>query len=149
MTDADFHRAIRRIRRLHWLHYPAQALLMGAAVLVAGRRTAVGATLEPQLATWPALLLLGALVPVVGLALFAVYRRMRPNLRRPAEENLRIYQSRVFIRNSLLSLLGLPLLASYLVTHQPLELVACAGVLVALGWRLAPTAQTYQRWLIS
>ncbi|WP_310392173.1 hypothetical protein [Hymenobacter sp.] len=149
MTDADFHQAIRRIRRLHWLHYPAQALLMGGAVLAAGSRTAVSTTLEPRLATWPALLLLGALVPVAGLLLFGLYRRMRGNLRRPAEENLRIYQSRVFLRNSLLSLLALPLLASYTVTHQVLDLVAGAVMLLALSWRLAPTAATYQRWLLS
>lgn len=149
MTDADFHQAIRRIRRLHWLHYPAQALLMGGAVLAASGRTAVGTTLEPRLATWPALLALGVLVPVAGLLLYALYRRMRGNLRRPAEENLRLYQGRVFLRNSLLGLLPLPLLASYMITHQALDLVAGGGMLLALSWRLAPTAATYQRWLLS
>ena len=148
MTDADFHQAIRRIRRRHWLHFPAQGLLVGAAMLATGSRTAVGATLEPRLATWPALLLLGALVPAVGLLLYGLYRRMRGNLRRPAEENLRIYQSRVFLRNSLLGLLPLPLLASYVVTHQALDLAAAAAMLLALSWRLAPSAKTYQQWLL-
>ena len=149
MTDTDFHRAIRRIRWLHWAHFPAQALLMGSAVLVAGKRAAVGATLEPRLATWPMLLMLGALVPAVGLLLYTMYRRMRPNLRRPSEENLRMYQGRIFIRNSLLGLVGLPMLASYVVTHKPFDLIAGAAMLLALSWRLAPSAQKYQRWLLS
>jgi hypothetical protein len=149
MTDAEFHQAIRRIRVLHWLHYPLQGLLMAGAVLAAGRRVAVGGTLEPNLATWPVLLLLLALVPVASLLLFALFRRMRPSLRRPAEENLRIYTGRIFLRNSLLSLLSLPLLASYVVTHKPFDLAAGAGVLVALCWRLAPSPKTYQQWLLS
>lgn len=149
MTDAEFHRAIRRIRWFHWLHYVIQGLLMGGGVLAAGRRTAVGATLEPRLATWPVLLLLGAVVPLLGVALYLVYRRLRPNIRRPAEENLRIYLGRIFLRNSLLVLAGLPLLASYVVTHKAFDLLACVGVLVALGWRLTPSARSYQRWLLS
>jgi len=148
MTDADFHLAIRRIRRRHWLHYPAQGLLMSAVVLVGGGRAAVGATTEPALATWPALLGLGALLPVLALLLYAVFRQMQPNLRRPAALNLRVYQSRVFLRNSLLSLLGLPMLVSFVFTRQPLELVACGGILLALSWQLVPSAVTYQRWLL-
>ncbi|MBD2768644.1 hypothetical protein IC235_12170 [Hymenobacter sp. BT664] len=151
MTDADFHQALGRIRRLHWFHYPAQALLMGAGVLLAARRAAVGPTVEPRLATWPVLLLLLllALVPLAGLFLYLVYRRMQPNLRRPAELNLRVYQGRIFLRNSLLGLVGLPLLASYVFTHAVFDLVACGAMLLALSWRLAPSAQTYQRWLLS
>lgn len=148
MTNAKFHLAIRRIRWVHWLHYPLQALLMGGVVLAAGRRVAVGATLEPRLATWPALLLLGALVPMVGVAFYAVYRRLRPNLRRASEENLRIYQGRLLLRNSALCLLALPMLASYVVTGRLLELLASAIMLLALSWQTAPSAQRYQRWLI-
>lgn len=148
MTDADFHEAIGRMRRRHWLHYLVQAVLMGGGVLAAGRRAAVGATPEPRLATWPALLLLGALVPLAGLLLYAVYRQMRPNLRRPVQQNLRVYQGRLVLRNSLLSLLVLPLLASYVVTHGILELVFSAAMLLALSWQTAPSAQTYQRWLL-
>lgn len=148
MTDAEFRKAIRRIQWLHWFHYPVQGLLMGAVMLVAGRRVAVGPTLEPSLATWPALLLLLALLPLTGLLLYALYRRMRPDLRRPAEGNIRVYTGRLFLRNSLLSLVGLPLLASYVVTHHAFDLAACAGVLLALCWRLAPTAKTYQTWLL-
>ena len=148
MTDAEFHRAIRRIRWVHWLHYPLQTLLMGGAVLLAGQRAAAGATLEPRLATWPVLLGVGAAVPLLGVALYAVYRRLRPNIRRPAKENLRIFLGRMFLRNSLLSLAGLPLLASYAVTHKAFDLLACAGVLVALSWRLAPSAKSYQQWLL-
>ncbi|GAA4053595.1 hypothetical protein GCM10022409_45660 [Hymenobacter glaciei] len=149
MTDADFHQAIRRIRWVHWYHYPVQGLLMGAAVLVTSGRAAVGQTVEPQLATWPALLLLGVLVPVVSICLYMVYKYMRPNLRHPSEVNLRTYLGRVFLRNSLLCMAALPLLASYAITHKPFDLLASAGVLLALSWRLVPTAKTYQRWLIS
>ena len=149
MTDADFHRAIGRIRRRHWLHYPVQALLMAGGVLAGSRQAAVGPTLEPRLATWPALLGLLALLPVVGLLLYSVARYLRPNLRRPAEENLRIYQGRVLLRNSLLGLLALPLLVSYAIGHGVLDLVLCGAILVALGWQTRPSAQTYQRWLIT
>ncbi|GAA3964542.1 hypothetical protein [Hymenobacter antarcticus] len=148
MTDADFHRAIGRIRWRHWLHYPVQALLMTGAVLAGNSRTAVGPTLEPRLATWPALLWLLALLPIVGFLLYAVARYLRPNLRRPAEENLRIYQARVVLRNSLLGLLALPLLASYLIGNHMYDLVLGAVVLVAFGWQTRPSAQTYQRWLV-
>lgn len=148
MTDAEFHRTIGRIRRQHWLHYAGQGLLMGAAVLAAGGRTARGATLEPALATWPALLGLLAVLPVVGLLLYVVQQRLRPSLRRPAAENLRVYRGRVFLRASLLALLALPPLASYVVSRNAWELLVGAGVLLALGWRTAPSAAAYQRWLL-
>jgi hypothetical protein len=74
---------------------------------------------------------------------------MLPNLRRPAEENLRIYRGRIFLRNSLLNLVGLPMLASYAITHKPFDLVGCGAMLLALSWRMAPDAKTYQRWLLS
>lgn len=149
MTNADFHLSIRRIRRRHWLHYPVQGLLMGGALLGTSGRTAVGPTLEPALATWPALLGLLALLPVVALLLFLVSRYLRPNLRRPAEENLRLYQGRVLLCNSLLGLLVLPLLASYVINNQPLDLVLCGAVLLALGWQTRPSAETYQQWLLA
>ena len=108
----------------------------------------MGTAVEPRLATWPVLLLLLALVPLAGLALRVVFRYMRPSLRRPAELNLRIYQGRVFLRNSLLGLLVLPPLASYAVSRNPWELLVGAGVLLALSWQLSPSAATYQRWLL-
>ena len=148
MTNTDFHRAIGRIRRRHWLHYPVQALLMAGGVLAGSGRAAVGPTLEPRLATWPALLGLFALLPVVGLLLYGISRYLRPNLRRPAEENLRLYQGRVLLRNSLLGLLVLPLLISYAIGHQVLDLVMCGVTLLVLGWQTQPSAQKYQRWLI-
>ncbi|MBJ6111343.1 hypothetical protein JAO73_20145 [Hymenobacter sp. BT523] len=149
MTDADFHRAIRYVRRVHWLHYPVQGLLMAGAVLVAGAHAAAGPSTEPQLATWPALLSLVALVPVLAVVLVALYRRLRPSLRRPAEENLRIYLGRIFLRNSLAALVALPMLGSYAFTHSWFDLGAGAAMLLALCWRLAPSAHTYQRWLLS
>ena len=149
MTNADFHQAIGRIRRRHWLHYPLQALLMAGGVLAGSGQAAVGPTLEPRLTTWPALLGLLVLLPIVGLLLYGVSRYLRPNLRRPAEENLRIYQSRVLLRNSLLGLLALPLLVSFAIGHGVLDLVMCGATLLTLGWQTRPSAQTYQRWLIT
>jgi hypothetical protein len=149
MTDADFHLAIRRIRGRHWLHYLVQALLMGSVVLAGGSRAATGNSPQPQLASWPMLLLLGALLPLLGVLLYVVARRMQPNLRRPAEQNLRVYQSRVFLRNSLLSLLALPLLVSYVFTRAPLDLIAGGILLGALAFLTLPSAKTYQRWLLS
>lgn len=149
MTNPDFHRAIRRIQRQHWLQYPVQGLLMGGAMLGASGQTAVGTTLEPALTTWPVLLGLFALLLVVSGLLWLISRYLRPNLRRPAEENLRIYQGRVLLRNSLLGLLALPLLASYAVNHKPLDLVLCGAVLLTMGWYTQPSAVRYQRWLVA
>jgi hypothetical protein len=149
MTNTDFHLNIRRIRRLHWLQYPVQGLLMVGGMLGASGQMAVGPTLEPALTTWPVLLGLLALLPVVGGLLYVISRYLRPNVRRPAEENLRIYQGRVLLRNSLLGLLALPLLASYVIGHKPLDLVLCGAVLLALGWQTRPSAETYQRWLVA
>ena len=148
MNDADFALAIRRIRRQHWLHYPVQGLLMSSVLLLGSTRAAGGNTPEPTMATWPVLLGLLLLLPVLGLLLYAVFRQMQPNLRRPAALNLRVYQSRLFLRNSLLSLLGLPLLISFVFTRQPHELALCAAILMALSWQLAPSAATYQHWLL-
>jgi hypothetical protein len=149
MTNADFHLRIRRIRRRHWLQYPVQGLVMGGGMLGASGRTAMGTTSEPALTTWPVLLGLLALLPVVSGLLWLISRYLRPNVRRPAEENLRIYQGRVLLRNSLLGLLALPLLASYAITHKPLDLVLCGAVLLALGWQSQPSAIRYQRWLVA
>ncbi|WP_022825988.1 hypothetical protein [Hymenobacter norwichensis] len=149
MTDADFHQTIRRIRARHWLHYLVQALLMGGLVLVGGSRSATGLDPQPQLASWPLLLLLGALLPLLGILLYVMARRMQPNLRRPAEQNLRVYQSQVFLRDSLLSLLALPLLISYVFTRAPLDLVSSGVLLGALAYLTLPSAKTYQRWLLS
>ena len=148
MTDTDFHRAIGRIRRRHWLHYPAQGLLMAAGVLAGSGQAAAGSTSEPHLATWPALLGLLALLPVVGFLLYVISRYLRPNLRRPAAENLRIYQSRLLLHNSLLALLALPPLVSYAVGHGWPYLFFSGAALLAMAWQTRPSAQTYQRWLI-
>ena len=122
---------------------------MGGGILGASGGAAVGQTLEPALATWPVLLGLLALLPVVSGLLWLVSRYLQPNLRRPAEENMRIYQGRVLLRNSLLGLVVLPLLASYSIGHKPLDLVLCGAVLLTLGWYTQPSAQRYQRWLIA
>jgi hypothetical protein len=149
MTDAEFHSNIRRIWRGHWWHYPIQALITGGPILAIGSRTAGATATNPRFATWPALLLLAALVPLVSVAVYGINKRLQPNLRRPYEANMRIYQGRIMLRNSLLGLLGLPLLASYLLTHEAIDLVTYAAVLLLLAWQTAPTAQKYQRWLLS
>lgn len=149
MNNVDFHLNIRRIWRIHWLQYPVQGLLMGGGILAASGQAAVGTTLEPALTTWPVLLGLLALLPVLSGLLWLVSRYLRPNLRRPAEENLRIYQGRVVLRNSLLGLLVLPLLAAYAIDHTPLDLVLCGAVLLTLGWYTQPSAIRYQRWLVA
>jgi hypothetical protein len=144
MTDAEFHGNIRRIWRGHWLHYPIQALLTGGPILVIGSHSAGPASPNPRFATWPALLLLAALIPLVVVAVYGINKRLKPNLRRPYEANMRIYQSRIMLRNSLLGLLGIPLL-----THEVIDLVTYAAVLLLLAWQTAPNAQKYQRWLLS
>jgi hypothetical protein len=149
VTDADYNRNIRRFRRAHWLHYGAQTLLMGAAGLATHRSVAGPAAINPQLATWPALLALAVAVPLLSVVLYAVSQRIRPNLRRPYAENMRIYLSRLLVRNSLLGLLGLPLLAAYLLTHQAAVLAAYAVLLLLVGWRTLPSAKTYQHWLLT
>ncbi|GGG47773.1 hypothetical protein [Hymenobacter glacieicola] len=149
MTDAEFHHAIRRIWRLHWLHYGGQALLTVGVVLALSSQVGLGTPHASATASGPALLLLGALVPVVGLLLYLLARRLRPNLRRRAEENMRLYQARIFLRNSLLGLLGLPFLVAYALSRGALELPAYGFLLLVLAFLTAPSAKAYQRWLLS
>ena len=148
MTDAEYHANIQRFRRRHWLHFAVQGLLMGSAALAGRGRVAAPAAINPQLATWPLLLGLAVLLPLLGVVLYAVSQSIKPNLRRPYAENMRIYQSRLVVRNSLLALLGLPLLVAYLLTRQPADLVTYAALLALLGWRTAPSARAYQSWLL-
>ncbi|MBC6605249.1 hypothetical protein H8B13_00300 [Hymenobacter sp. BT188] len=148
MADPTYDEAIRRIRRMHWLHYSIQAAVMAALVLAASRRTAGSGAVNPQLATWPALLLLGGLLLLVGVLVYLVSSQIKPNLRRPAVENLRLYKSRVFLRNSLLGLAGLPPLITYTITRSPIDLLFFGCLLLTLCVVMAPSAKTYQRWLI-
>ena len=148
MADPTYDKAIRSIRRLHWLHYPTQAAIMAALVLVAGRRTAGSGDVNPTLATWPALLLLGGLLVLVGVLVYLVSSQIKPNLRRPEAENLRLYKSRIFLRNSLLGLLGLPPLITYTITKSPVDLLFFGCLLLTLCVVMTPSAKTYQRWLI-
>ena len=149
MTDAEYHANIQRFRRRHWLHFAVQGLLMGSAALLGRGRVAGPAAINPALATWPLLLALAAVLPLLGVVLYAVCQSIKPNIRRPYAENMRLYQSRLIVRNSLLALLGLPLLAAYLVTRQPIDLATYAALLLLLGWRTAPSAAAYQEWLLS
>ncbi len=114
MNNPDFHRAIGRIRRRHWLHYLVQTLLMVGLVLASTRTlAAVAPARGAALASGPMLGVLAGLALLGGLGLRALARQMAPNLRRLAEENLRVYQSRVLLRDSVLLLSGLPLLLAY------------------------------------
>jgi len=148
MTDAEYLLNIQRFRRAHWLHYAGQVLLAAGAGLVGRGQIASRHAVNPQLATWPALLSLAVVLPLLSVVLYGVCQSIRPNLRRPYAENMRLYQSRLVVRNSLLGLLGLPLLAAYLLTHHAAILVAYAGLLVLLSQATVPTAQKYQRWLL-
>lgn len=149
MTDAEYNQNMQRFRRRHWLHFGVQGGLLGGAAL-AGRHQAAGLTaIGSRLATGPVVLALLAVVPLVSVALYVVSRSIRPNIRRPYSENMRIYQSRLVVRNSLLGLLGVPLLAAYLLTYQAGILVAYGALLLLLSCQTVPSAQTYQRWLLS
>jgi hypothetical protein len=149
MTDAEYQFNMQRFRRWHWWHYAGQGLLMGATLLAVRGQLAGPGEAVPHLATgYNMLALLGA-IPFVSLLLYVLSRAIRPNLRRPYAENMRLYQSRLVMRNSLLALLGLPLLAWYLLRPQPLALVGYVALLGLLAWLTAPTAKTYQRWLLS
>lgn len=148
MTDAEYNLNIRRFRRQHWRHFVLQSLLMGTAVLAVRGRLAGPGEAVPHLATGTNMLALLGALPLVGAALYVLGRAIRPNVRRPYAENMRLYQGRLVVRNSLLGLLGLPLLAWYLLRPQPLALAAYAALLLALAWLAAPSARTYQRWLL-
>lgn len=149
MNNPDFHRAIGRIRRRHWLHYAVQSLLMGGLVL-AMRRTLVVTGPEPlPLSSGPGLALLAGAALLAGLGLRWLRRRMVPNLRRRAEENLRVYQSRMVLQNSLLLLSGLPLLLAYGLVGSLPALAAYIALMPVMGRLTAPSAEAYQRWLLS
>lgn len=149
MDDSAYHTAIRRIRRWHFLHYPAQGALMAALVLAAGRHAAAGPAENPRLATWPALFWVVALLAVVGVLVSFVSSYIKPNLRRPAAENLRLYQGRIFVRNSLLGLACLPPLAAHALTGDGWNLLFFGCLLLVPCLVAAPSARSYQRWLIS
>jgi len=138
--------AIHRLRRMHILQYLVLAGLMLALVLLAGHGIqAAGArqNMSPIIA-----LLLVLLVLVVG-GLYLVFRRIRPNLRRPEVENLRIYQSAVLLRNSFLALVSLPPLLLYHFTADWLHLLAFGLLLSALCVLTMPTESKYRRWLLT
>ncbi|NVO85122.1 hypothetical protein [Hymenobacter terrestris] len=148
MNNPDFHRAISRIRRRHWLHYAAQSLLMGGLVLAIGQRLAAGATATAPLASGPGLALLAGGALLTGLGLLWLRRRMVPNLRRRAEENLRIYQGRILLQDSLLLLAGLPLLLAYGLVGSLPALVAYVVLMPVLAQLTTPSAEAYQQWLL-
>ena len=148
MTDAEYQFNIQRFRRWHWLHFAGQGLLMSGALLTVRRMIAGPGEEVPHLATGTNMLALLGAIPLVSLMLYVLCRAIKPNVRRPYAENMKLYQSRLVVRNSLLALLALPLLAWYLLRPQPLALASYVVLLLALAWRTVPTARTYQRWLL-
>ena len=148
MNNPTFQRAIRRVRIQHYLHFAAQAGLMAGVVLAVGRRVAGGTSENPKLATWPVLFGMLALLAVVGVLVHVISSYIKPNLRRPAAENLRLYQGRIFLRDSLLGLAGLPPLAAYALSGNLWNLLFFCLVLLVPCVVAAPSVRTYQRWLI-
>ncbi|SDY33944.1 hypothetical protein [Hymenobacter psychrophilus] len=148
MNNPNFHRAIGRIRRRHWLHYAVQSLLMGTLVLAINRLLATGGVGTAPLASGGRMALLAGGGVLAGLGLLWLRRRMVPNLRRLAEENLRIYQSRILLQDSLLLLSGLPLLLAYGLVGSLPALGAYVVLLPLLARLTAPSAEAYQRWLL-
>lgn len=148
MNNLDFHLAIGRIRRRHWLHYAVQSLLMGGLVLLINRALTTGRPGKLPLTSGPGIVLLAGGALLAGLVLLWLRRRLVPNLRRLAEENLRVYQSRMVFQDSLLLLSGLPLLLAYGLVGSLPALVAYVVLMPVLARLTAPSAEAYQRWLL-
>jgi protein-S-isoprenylcysteine O-methyltransferase Ste14 len=137
--------AIQRIRRVHFAQFPVQATLMILLTLSAGHRLRSTTTTSSPA---PAILALGLLLLIVGGCLYLVSKRIRPNLRRPEEQNRRLYLSGIILRNSFLGILGLPPLMIYHVTGHWLDLVFFAALLLFLCLLTAPTEPKYRQWLL-
>jgi len=138
--------AIRRIRFVHIVQYLVLAGLMLALVLVADHRVQ---TIDNKQNTTSLIALLLVLVVLVMGGIYLVFRRIRPNLRRPEAENLRIYQSAVLLRNSFLALVSLPPLLLYHLTNEWINLLFFGVLLVALCVLTLPTERKYRRWLLT
>lgn len=138
--------AIRRIRRIHILQYLVLGGLMLTLVLLTDHR--LQTTNTKQNTALVVVLLLVLLVLVMG-GIYLVFRRMRPNLRRPEAENLRIYQSVVLLRNSFLALVSLPPLLLYHLTSKWVNLLFFGVLLVALCVLTLPTERKFRRWLLT
>ena len=149
MDEQAFSRAIGHLRRQHFLHYALQAALMAGLVLAAGRRLAGNGTENPKLATWPLLLAMLALLAIVGVLVQFVSGYIKPNPQRPAAENLRLYQGRVFLRDSLLGLAALPPLAAYALGGGGWNPVFFAVLVLVPCVVTAPSGAAYRRWLVS
>ncbi|UOR07562.1 hypothetical protein MUN82_10795 [Hymenobacter aerilatus] len=131
---------------MHILQYLVLAGLMLTLVLLTGQPRHSADT--KQTTTLVVVLLLVLLVLVVG-GIYLLFRRMRPNLRRPEAENLRIYQSVVLLRNSFLSLVSLPPLLLYHLTGEWVNLLSFGALLVVLCVLTLPTERKFRRWLLT
>lgn len=137
--------AIQRVRTVHFVQFPVQAALMMLLAFSTGHR--LQSKTAPSSST-PAILALFLLLVVVGACVYLVSKRIRPNLRRPEEQNRRLYLSGIILRNSFLGLLGLPPLMIHQVTGQKLDFVVFFALLLTLCLLTAPTEPKYRRWLL-
>ncbi|GGF24292.1 hypothetical protein [Hymenobacter cavernae] len=136
---------IQRIRRIHFAQFPVQAALMVLLVFSTGHRLRVtGSAPSPA----PAILALSLLLLVVGACLYLVSKRIRPNLRRPEEQNRKLYLSGIILRNSFLGILGLPPLMIYHTSRNWPDALFFGVLLLALCLLTVPTEQKYRRWLL-
>lgn len=129
---------------MHIVQYLVLAGLMLTLVLLAGHRLQ---TTSAQQNVAPVIVLLLVLLVLVIGGIYLVFRRIRPNLRRPEAENLRIYQSAVLLRNSFLALVSLPPLLLYHLTNDWLHLLFFGVLLTALCLLTLPTEPKFRRWL--
>lgn len=137
--------AIQRVRVIHFMQFPVQAALMALLALSTRHRLPPPVAIETSA---PVLLALSLLLLIVGACVYLVSKRIRPNLRRPEEQNRRLYLSGVILRNSFLGLLGLPPLMLYhLNGHWP-DLLFFGVLLLVLCLLTAPTEPKYRRWLL-
>lgn len=137
--------AIQRVRVVHFAQFPVQAALMALLAFSTGHRLRPTGAAETSA---PAILALALLLLIVGGCVYLVSKRIRPNLRRPEEQNRRLYLSGIILRNSFLGLLGLPPLMLYhLNGHWP-DLVFFGVLLLILCLLTTPSEPKYRRWLL-
>jgi len=137
--------AIQRVRVVHFAQFPVQAALMALLAFSTGHRLGPTGAAETSA---PAILALALLLLIVGGCVYLVSKRIRPNLRRPEEQNRRLYLSGIILRNSFLGLLGLPPLMLYHLNGRWLDLVFFGVLLLILCLLTTPTEPKYRRWLL-
>jgi len=133
------------VQKVHFAQFPIQAALMLLLAFSTGHRLSTVASAPAPTTT---ILTLSLLLLVVGACVYLVSKRIRPNLRRPEEQNRRLYMSGIILRNSFLGILGLPPLMIYHTSGDWLDLLFFGLLLLALCLLTVPTEQKYRRWLL-